>query len=212
MIWSNVNHFKAWLSNSWNRHEFVIGILWRTRKFPQCARSSANIYYRKFQFHYVKTRCNGMWMHRRREWYQVGFRITDICKKNLSLPQVTSATSATSAYLSYQASHANDRYWLATIEILIRLRGNLKADVKWFQETFHANEEFPEMNSDRENRHIAYGKRNRESRSVLFNKPAVPIIYPASGLQVEPLDSILIPLTITEVNNLEIGLNENWNF
>ena len=65
------------------------------------------------------------------------------------------------------------------------------------------------MNSDRENRHIAYGKRNRESRSVLFNKPAVPIIYPASGLQVEPLDSILIPLTITEVNNLEIGLNEN---
>ena len=91
------------------------------------------------------------------------------------------------------------------IEILIRLRGNLKADIKWFQETFHANEEFSEINSDRENQHVAYAKRNRESRSIVFNNPAVPIIYPASGLQVEPLDSILIPLTITEVQNLKIA-------
>ena len=55
------------------------------------------------------------------------------------------------------------------------------------------------MNSDRENRHLSFAKRNRESRNLIFNNPTVPIIYPASGLQVEPHDSIFIPLKITEV-------------
>ena len=81
MIWSNMNHFKAWLSKSWNRYEFVIEILWWTRNFSQCAWSYANFHYRKFQFYYLRTRCNGMWMHRRRKWYQEGFKIIDICKK-----------------------------------------------------------------------------------------------------------------------------------
>ena len=60
------------------------------------------------------------------------------------------------------------------------------------------------MHSDRENQHVAYAKRNWVSRLIVFNNPAVPIIYPSSGLQVEPLGSILIPLTITEVHNLKI--------
>jgi len=57
------------------------------------------------------------------------------------------------------------------------------------------------MNLDRQNRHLAFIKRNRVSRSIIFSNPMVPIIYPTSGLEVEPLGSILIPLTLTEVNN-----------
>ena len=98
-----------------------------------------------------------------------------------------------------------------TVVILIKIRSRisergsyLKPDVKKFESAFHANEELAEMNSDRKNRHFSFTKRNRESRSLIFNNPAVPIIYPASGLHVQPHSSIFIPLTITEVNyNLE---------
>ena len=65
------------------------------------------------------------------------------------------------------------------------------------------------MNSIRESRHLSFAKRNRESRSVIFNNPAVPIIYPASGLQVEPLDSIFIALTITEVKTASNAVKLN---
>ena len=75
------------------------------------------------------------------------------------------------------------------------------------------------MNSDRENRHLSFAKRNRESQNLIFNNPTVPIIYPASGLQVEPHDSIFIPLKIIEVrtknfqntimNNQTIQLHSN---
>jgi len=56
------------------------------------------------------------------------------------------------------------------------------------------------MKSDRKNRQQSFAKRNRESRSLILNNPTVPIIYPASGLQVEPHDSTFIPLTLTEVS------------
>ena len=67
------------------------------------------------------------------------------------------------------------------------------------------------MNSDRRNRHVSFAKRNHESRSLIFNNPTVPIIYPASGLQVEPLQSIFIPITITEVlPHLELKITSNF--
>ena len=64
------------------------------------------------------------------------------------------------------------------------------------------------MNLERKNRHLAFGKRNRESRSVIFSNPAVPIIFPASGLRVEPLTSLNIPLTITKVNYWVVAENK----
>ena len=58
---------------------------------------------------------------------------------------------------------------------------------------------------------MSFAKRNHESRSLIFNNPTVPIIYPASGLQVEPLQSIFIPLTITEVlPHLELKITSNF--
>ena len=58
---------------------------------------------------------------------------------------------------------------------------------------------------------MSFAKRNYESRSLIFNNPTVPIIYPASGLQVEPLQSIFIPLTITEVlPHLELKITSNF--
>jgi len=49
----------------------------------------------------------------------------------------------------------------------------------------------------------AYVERNIESQRTYFNNPSIPIIYPTSGLKTEPLGSIFIPLTITEVTNYE---------
>ena len=68
------------------------------------------------------------------------------------------------------------------------------------------------MNLDRQNRHLAFIKRNRVSRSIIFNNPTVPIIYPTSGLEVEPLGSILIPLTLTEVNNYQNSFKYEFSY
>jgi len=49
----------------------------------------------------------------------------------------------------------------------------------------------------------AYNKQNIESQQTYFNNPSIPIIYSTSGLSTEPLGSIFIPLTITEVRDCE---------
>merc|ERR1712131_44693 len=53
------------------------------------------------------------------------------------------------------------------------------------------------MNTDRKNRHMEFQKRNWESKTILFNNPSIPVIYPTSGLEVEPNGVIInVPIKI----------------
>ena len=82
----------------------------------------------------------------------------------------------------------------------------------------HGNEE---INKNRIHRHLVsltklyifsdlffqnFQKQNWESKSVLFNDPSVPVIYPTSGLRVEPDEVLKVPIKITKVSAVLILL------
>ena len=47
-----------------------------------------------------------------------------------------------------------------------------------------------------------FQKRNWESKTILFNNPSIPVIYPTSGLEVEPNGVIInIPIKIIKVSD-----------
>ena len=47
-----------------------------------------------------------------------------------------------------------------------------------------------------------FQKRNWKSKSILFNNPSIPVIYPTSGLEVEPNGVIInVPIKIIKVSD-----------
>ena len=106
----------------------------------------------------------------------------------------------------------------------------LKSHVKHLRGEFMHGNKYIQINKDRTNRHLVssnliengiskltlnstvwffqnFEKQNWESKSVLFNNPSVPVIYPSSGLRVEPDEVLKVPIKIIKVS----GTMGKWN-